>query len=187
MPHRFGVTQARLHKSPIVGGQFVCAYSHVMVAPQVRPPAPPRPPGAGGPPRPPGAHGQPLPPGAGRPSGGGWTASFNSPSTVQVLGLFIFIVVSSVGAVFFSLPLPPKLVTLTFSNWLGFVLGLFGCTFSFGLMQLFVNRQRGAGTFSDWSIPLSKITAAKFFTLLGWIAGSVHCYLIANYFARAIS
>ena len=161
------------------------AYSHVMVAPQVRPPTPPRPPGAGGPPRPPGP-GYPLPPGGGRPSGGGTTFSFNSPSTGQVLGLFVLIVLFSAGAIF-SLPIPPKMVTPTFSNWLGFILGLFGCTFSFGLMQLFVNRQRGAGTFSDWSIPLSKITAAKFFTLLGWIAGSFHCYLIANHFARAIS
>ena len=124
MPHRFGVTQARLHKSPIVGGQFVCAYSHVMVAPQVRPPAPPRPPGAGGPPRPPGAPGQPLPPGAGLPGSGGRTVSFNSPSTGQVLGLLISILVFSVGAVLY-LPLPPKLVTPTFSNWLGFVRGLF--------------------------------------------------------------
>ena len=157
-----------------------------MVAPQVRPPAPPRPPGAGGPPRPPGAPGQNLPPGAGRPGGGGRTASFNSPSTGQVLGLFILLVIFSAGAVL-SVPLPPKLVDPTFSNWFGFVLGLFGCTFSFGIMQLFVARQRGAGTFSDWSIPLSKITAAKFFTLLGWIAGSVHCYLIANYFAKGIS
>ena len=175
-----------MHRSPIVGVQFACAYSRVMVAPQVRPPAPPRPPGAGGPPRPPGAPGQNLPPGAGRPGGGGRTASFNSPSTGQVLGLLISILVFSVGAVL-SLPLPPKLVTPTFSNWLGFVLGLFGCTFTFGLMQLSVNRQREAGTFSDWSIPLSKMTVAKFFTLLGWIAGSVHCYLIANHFARAIS
>jgi hypothetical protein len=175
-----------LHRSPIVGVQFACAYSRVMVAPQVRPPAPPRPPGAGGPPRPPGASGQPLPPGAGRPGGGGRTVSFNSPSTGQVLGLFILNALFSAGAVL-SIPLPPKFVDLTFSNWFGFVLGLFGCTFSFGLMRLFVARQRGAGTFSDWSIPLSKITAAKFFTLLGWIAGSVHCYLIANYFARNIS
>lgn len=157
-----------------------------MVAPQARPPSPPRPPGAGGPPRPPSASGVAPPPGAGRPRGGGTTVSSNSPSTGQVLGLFLLIVVFSAGAIF-SLPIPPKLVTPTFTNWLGFVLGLFGCTFSYGLMQLFVNRQREAGTFSDWSIPLSKMTAAKFFTLLGWIAGSFHCYLIANHFARAVS
>lgn len=148
-----------------------------MVAPQARPPTPPRPPSASR---------VSSPPGAGRPSGGGTTVSFNSPSTGQVLGLFILIIVFSAGAIF-SLPIPPKLVTPTSTNWLGFVLGLFGCTFSYGLMQLFVNRQREAGTFSDWSIPLSKMTAAKFFTLLGWIAGSFHCYLIANHFARAVS
>ena len=156
-----------------------------MVAPQARPPAPPRPPGAGGPPRPPGATGFTPPPGAGRPSGGGLTGSFNSPSTGQVLGLFILIVLFSAGSIFSALP--PELITPTFTNWLGFILGLFGCTFTFGLMQLFVQRQREAGTFSDWNIPLSKMTAAKFFTLLGWISGSFHCYLIANHFARAIS
>jgi hypothetical protein len=37
---------------------------------------------------------------------------------------------------------------------------------------------------SDWNIPVSKITIAKWLTATGWLAGAVNCYLISYDLAR---
>jgi len=69
--------------------------------------------------------------------------------------------------------------------WIGFIVGLFCCTLLFGLLQFFVQKQDDAGTFSDWNIPISKVTIAKALTALGWLAGAVNCFLISYDIARA--
>jgi hypothetical protein len=83
-------------------------------------------------------------------------------------------------------PKPPSIMNPTLSIWSGFFIGLFGCTLLLGLLQSFVQRQEEAGSYSDWNIPVSKVTIAKVLTAVGWVAGAVNCYLLAYDFARAI-
>jgi len=75
----------------------------------------------------------------------------------------------------------------TMPMWVGFLTGLFGCTISFGTLQFLVNQQYAAGTFSDWSFPISKMTFARVATSVGWLAGGVNCYLLAHHFARELA
>lgn len=84
-------------------------------------------------------------------------------------------------------PAPLPVPDPTGSVWVGFLAGLFGCTVVFGLLQVFVNQQREVGTFSDWNIPVSKVTIAKGIMVVGWAAGVVNCYVLAHNLASAIA
>lgn len=145
------------------------------VNPSSRVPTPPKPPR--------GPSGNGNIPGPGRPI---QQASVGrAPSTGAVLAVIIAIAASALLSVVVT-PKPPSIMNPTLSIWSGFFIGLFGCTLLLGLLQSFVQRQEEAGTYSDWNIPVSKVTIAKVLTAIGWVAGAVNCYLLAYDFARAI-
>jgi hypothetical protein len=54
-------------------------------------------------------------------------------------------------------------------------------------MQFLVAQQHEAGTFSDWNIPVSKVTLAKFVTAIGWGAGGLNCFVLAHNLASAVA
>lgn len=145
------------------------------VNPSSRVPTPPNPPR--------GPSGNGNFPGPGRPIQS--TNVNRAPSTGVVLAVIISIAVSAVLSIVLT-PKPPKITNPTLSIWSGFFIGLFCCTLLLGLLQSFVQRQEEAGTYSDWNIPLSKVTIAKVLTAIGWAAGAMNCYLLAYDFARAI-
>jgi hypothetical protein len=136
------------------------------------PPKPPRGPAGGG-----------NFPGPGRPNQP--TSASSAPSTGLVLAVIIMIAASALIAIAVT-PKPPSIMNPTFSIWSGFFIGLFGCTLLLGLLQSFVQRQEEVGTYSDWNIPVSKVTIAKILTAIGWVAGAVNCYLIAYNMASRI-
>ena len=151
-------------------------------------PQPPRP-GNGGPPRVGGAPGssgmQPgISPGAGpvapRPRQG------NAVSSRTVLLMFVALLLTSVGSLLMTV-MSWGHGTPTVPMWLGFFGGLLGCTLGFGTLQFFVNQQYAAGTFVDWSIPIPRMSVARVFTFMGWLAGGVDCYFLAHHFARSIA
>jgi hypothetical protein len=155
---------------------------------------PPRPGGSGGnPSRPSNLAVQPVPNG-GR-SGLGAPNPQNRLRLVQgggavsartVLGTFVTLLVVAVVSIFLA-PSPFSQQVPELSNVVGFFAGLFGCTLIFGLLQFFVNQQYAAGTFADWNFPVSKITFAKAFTAIGWIAGGINGYIIAIDIARSVA
>jgi hypothetical protein len=152
--------------------------------PAPRAPAPPRPPsrpGGPGAPGGPGGRGGPSRPGG---ASSGRTRVTRAPSDSAVLAVIIAIAVSAVVSVLLT-PKPPTVASQSLSMWIAFVAGLFCCTLFFGLMKFFVQKQDDAGTFSDWNIPISKVTIAKALTAVGWLAGAVNCYLISYDLARA--
>ena len=105
---------------------------------------------------------------------------------MSVLLVFLLNVGLAVVAVWLT-PLPRPVPDPSAGIWTGFLLGLFGCTLSLGLLQFFVNRQREAGSFTDWNIPVSKVTLAKVVTSVGWTAGVVNCFVIAHNLASAVA
>lgn len=109
-----------------------------------------------------------------------------SVSNGTVLGTFLILVFATLLTLLMT-----KLAwghgTPTVSMWVGFLTGLFGCTVTFGTLQFFVNQQYAAGTFSDWAFKISKMTIARVATIVGWLAGSVNCYLLAHHFARSVA
>jgi hypothetical protein len=101
----------------------------------------------------------------------------------MVLAVILAIAVSAVVSVLLT-PKPPSIVNPTGAIWSGFFIGLFVCTLLLGLLLSLVNKQEEAGTSSDWNIPFSKITIAKWLTATGWLTGAVNCYLISYDLAR---
>jgi hypothetical protein len=108
------------------------------------------------------------------------------PSDLVVLGTLILNLALALLAVVMT-PAPVPVPDPSVSVWVGFLAGLFGCTLVFGLLQVFVNQQREVGTFSDWNIPVSKVTIAKGIMIMGWAAGVVNCYVLAHNLASAIA
>jgi hypothetical protein len=101
----------------------------------------------------------------------------------MVLAVIIAIAVSALVSVLLT-PKPPSIVNPSGSIWSGFVIGLFVCTLLLGLLLSLVHKQDEAGMSSDWNIPVSKITIAKWLTATGWLSGAVNCYLISYDLAR---
>lgn len=108
------------------------------------------------------------------------------PSATNVLLVFVLNLVCAVVAVVIT-PFPHPVPDPSVSVWVGFVLGLFGCTLVFGLMQFLVAQQHEAGTFSDWNIPVSKVSIAKAVTFVGWVAGVLNCFVLAHNLASAVA
>jgi len=109
-----------------------------------------------------------------------------APSDLVVLIVLMVNLALAAAAVVLT-PAPLPVPDPTVSVWVGFLAGLFGCTLVFGLLQVFVNQQREVGTFSDWNIPVSKVTIAKGIMVVGWAAGVVNCYVLAHNLASAIA
>lgn len=121
--------------------------------------------------------------------GGGARAireSGSAPSELSVSIVFLVNLLFAVVAVWLT-PFPRPVPDPSAGIWTGFLLGLFGCTLSLGLLQFFVNRQREVGSFTDWNIPVSKVTLAKIVTSVGWIAGVVNCFVLAHNLASAVA
>lgn len=110
----------------------------------------------------------------------------SSPSTLKVLLVFLVNLACAIVAAVLT-PFPRPVPDPSSSVWAGFLLGLFGCTLLFGLMQFLVAQQHEAGTFSDWNIPVSKVTLAKFVTAIGWGAGGLNCFVLAHNLASAVA
>ena len=109
-----------------------------------------------------------------------------APSDLVVLIVLMVNLALATAAVVLT-PAPLPVPDPTVSVWVGFLAGLFGCTLVFGLLQVFVNQQREVGTFSDWNIPVSKVTIAKGIMVVGWAAGVVNCYVLAHNLASKIA
>jgi hypothetical protein len=105
------------------------------------------------------------------------------PSDGMVLAVIVGIATSALVSVLLT-PKPPSIVNPTGAIWSGFIIGLFACTLLLGLLLSLVHKQDEVGMSSDWNIPVSKITIAKWLTATGWLAGAINCYLISYDLAR---
>jgi hypothetical protein len=68
----------------------------------------------------------------------------------------------------------------------GALFGLFGCTIIFGIYRFIVDQQHEANNFSEWNFPISRGRMAQVFTVIGWTAGAINCYLISYEIARGL-
>lgn len=147
---------------------------------------PPRPSGMGGPPRPGGVNAT----GADRPQIGGGVGGSKPPKpkvkapTARTL-LLVFlglILLASISA--YLTPSPLSHPAISVGSVIGGLIGLFGCTITFGLYRFIVNQQFAAGSFAEWNFPISRGRLAQVATIVGWLAGAVNCYLISYEIAR---
>jgi hypothetical protein len=150
----------------------------------------PRPGGMGGPtgPRGPGGPSGSVGsgPGPGAPFGGGPKPpqpKVKAPSDRALLFVFLIIVVFAIISVILT-PNPFSHPSITATSVIGGLLGLFGCTITFGFYRFMVNQQYAANSFSEWNFPVSRGRMAQVATIVGWTAGAVNCYLISYEVAR---
>lgn len=153
----------------------------------------PRPGGMGGPPKPGGPKlaspfgGQGGPGGPVRPGSPGGQRppqpKMHAPSARALLLVFLGLVLIAVVSVYFT-PSPLSHPEVSLKSVLGALLGLFGCTVTFGFYRFMVNQQYAANKFSEWNFPVSRGRMAQIATMIGWAAGAVNCYLISYEIAR---
>ena len=147
---------------------------------------PPRPSGVGGPPRPIGAQA----PAAYRPEVGGGvrgpkppTPKVQAPAARTVFLVFLALIFLATISVYLT-PSPFSHPASSVGSVIGGLIGLFGCTITFGLYRFVVDQQSAANTFSEWNFPISRGRLAQIATIVGWLAGAVNCYLISYEVAR---
>ena len=148
---------------------------------------PPKPGGMGGPPKP----GSPMGSTLHAPkAGGGSKTKFPQPKTKApspraLLAVFLLLVLVACISVYLT-PSPFTNPDVSVGPIIGALFGLFGCTIIFGVYRFIVDQQHEANSFSEWNFPVSRGRMAQVFTVIGWTAGAINCYLISYEIARGL-